>query len=200
MRSEETPSNNENRKQQGIKERQLDQQRPYYASRSSVAKPNSRLRNAITRIRTQLRVVQNLKTPAGPRDRLLAPCNEECGGEPSTAVPTVTDEGYQSMNKSQRCRDADHEEAASETDSIRTDLRSSGLSEDIKAKLVSVFAGDIIEKLGEGLIEGSNSPEAVNRISSLLPVLLKDFSLLVGSHAQSELGRRASVFVRHQRW
>lgn len=120
---------------------------------------------------------------------------EAPGNIEPTILFTATDEGYQTMDK-QRMTDADGEETLSNADSVRTDNQDSGLPSDTKDALSSQFARELLENL-----RGSNNQlaESVDCIESLLPELLRQYSILLGYHAQPGLQEKSCVFVRHQR-
>lgn len=111
------------------------------------------------------------------------------------AAPTMTDEGYQSMDKQQQVQ-VDEEDAVSDADSVRTDNRESGLSPSVKDRLSSYFAQELLDSLR---LAKHEIVEAIDRICSSLPDLLLEYSTLMGSHARPGAQEHACIFVRHQR-
>ena len=115
--------------------------------------------------------------------------------EGTTVAPTMTDEGYCSMDK-QQAEDLANEDARSDTDSVRTDNRESGLPREMKERLSESFADEI---LGDLRLQDGELANALEKISSVLPDLLRDFSTLAECRAQGSVEEKACIFVRHQR-
>ena len=120
---------------------------------------------------------------------------EDAGFDEYPLAPTTTDEGYQSMNKQEQM-DADEEDAQSDADSVRTDNRDSGLPSNVKERLSSHFAQELLDNLQ---LPKHQLVESIDRICSSMPDLLREYSTFVGSNARSDLQERACIFVRHQR-
>lgn len=160
------------------------------------------LRDAIRHVRLQVRirkivdfwrllVTVDTYAPPGPM--------VEQSVEWSGNAQTFTDEGYQSLEKSKRPVHGDEDDLESKTGSVRTDYQDSGLAADVKTKLVSLFAEELVENLGV-IEKPGKERDIVGRISAdTLATVLKAFSLLVGCRAHAGLEVQATVFVRHQR-
>ena len=120
---------------------------------------------------------------------------EDQGEHAPTIAPTMTDEGYQSMDK-QDSLDKGDVEAVSDADSVRTDNRDSGLPPNVKEQLSTYFAQEILDNLE---LTGDELAGAIDDICNPLPDLLREFSALVARQAKPGIEERACIFVRHQR-
>lgn len=112
-----------------------------------------------------------------------------------TIAPAMTDEGYQSMAKTEDAKHGDND-AESNADSVRTDNRDSSLPQSVKEYLSALFAQEVLDNIETGQEE---LEAAMETISPSLPGLLKEFSTLVACNASPGVEEKACVFVRHQR-
>ena len=112
-----------------------------------------------------------------------------------TTAPTMTDEGYHSMDKEEK-PSANEDETASNADSVRTDNRDSALPRHVKEQLSTYFAQEILDNVQ---LPGEELVSCIDSIYSSLPELFREFSTLVAQSARAGIEERACIFVRHQR-
>lgn len=131
----------------------------------------------------------------GSIDRSLADASEDLNRDEDflTVAPAFTDSGYRSLDKKE---EAQREVDFSDTDSVRSDNRDSGLTFDVKRRLASEFARELTDNLS---LPATETTEAIAQIVSVLPDLLQQYAVIAHHEARPGIQQRAAVFVRHQR-
>ena len=131
-----------------------------------------------------------------PTDRALSLGGESFEMNDAVGAITITDEGYVSMNKSEKPT-AEGEEVLDKSDiaSIQTDTRDIGLTTETKMHLANLFVNELLEDLPMHKTDRSVWSSAADA----LPDLLRQFSIMLESRARSGLEEKATTFVRHRR-